>query len=143
MRRRFAGLQETNPARDIPAGIYLVQVQKAEYRWHSQKPFYILRLFVLEPKQLSGQRISGRLYCTPKALWKLGWFLRDFVYNPDLLGSEEIDDKALLGLRGVVKISYTTLNGRSLLNFDGFAPASQWEDLSASAVPKLGSGGVR
>jgi hypothetical protein len=53
--------------------------------------------------------ISGRVYCTAKALWKLGWFLRDF----------------LSGLRGVVKISHTTVNGTSLLNFDWFAPASQ------------------
>ena len=143
MKRRFAGLQETNTAGDTPDGIYLVQVQKAEYQWHPQKPFYILRLFVLEPKELSGQSISGRLYCTPKALWKLGWFLRDFLYDPDLLGSEEIDEKALLGLRGVVKISHTTLNGRSLLNFDGFAPASHWEELSSGSIPKLESGGTR
>ena len=60
-------------------------------------------------------------------------FLRDFVYDPESLGREEIDEKALSGLRGVVKISHTTVNGTSLLNFDGFAPASQWEELSCSS----------
>ena len=30
-----------------------------------------------------------------------------------------------------VKISHTVVNGASLVNFDGFAPASQWEELSA------------
>ena len=50
--------------------------------------------------------ISGRVYCIAKALWKLGWFLRDFLYDPDLLGREEVDEKALSGLRGVVKISH-------------------------------------
>jgi hypothetical protein len=138
MRRHIAGLQEANSARDLPDGIYLVQVQKTEYRWHAEKPFYILRLSVLEPKELSGHAISGRLYCTSKALWKLGWFLRDFLYDPDLLGSEEIDEKAVLGLRGVVKISHTMRHGRSLLNFNGFAPASHWEELSSSSGPKLG-----
>jgi hypothetical protein len=64
-------------------------------------------------------------------LWKLGWFLRDFVYDPELFGREEIDEKALFGLRGIVKISHTTVNGTTLLNFDGFAPASQSEELSA------------
>ena len=87
-----------------------------------------------------GRTISGRLYCTSKALWKLGWFLRDFLYDPELFGREEIDEKALCGLRGVVKISHTTLHGRSLLNFDGFAPASQWEELSAASAPSLRSG---
>jgi hypothetical protein len=134
MRRRFAGLQETGSATQIPNGIFLVRVQKAEYRWHAQKPFYTLRLSVLEPKDMAGRTLSGRLYCTPKALWKLGWFLRDFLYDPDLLGTEEIDDKALFGLRGVVKISHTTLNGRLLVNLDGFAPASQWQELSSASA---------
>jgi hypothetical protein len=142
MKRRFVGLQETTVASDVPDGIFLVRVEKAEYRWHAQKPFYTLRLTVLEPKELAGRRISGRLYCTSKALWKLGRFLRDFLYDRDLLGSEEIDEKALFGLRGVVKISHSTLNGRSLLNLDGFAPASQWEELSSGSAPKASSSEV-
>jgi hypothetical protein len=32
----------------------------------------------------------------------------------------------------VVKISHTMLHGISLINLDGFAPASQWEKLSAA-----------
>src|SRR5436190_8446445 len=142
MKRRFSGLQETASENEVPDGIFLVRVEKTEYRWHTQKPFYILRLSVLEPKELADRRISGRLYCTARALWKLGWFLRDFLYDPDLLGSEEIDEKALFGLRGVVKVSHTTLNGRSLLNLDGFAPASQWEELSATSAPKTSNSEV-
>ncbi|MGE5736782.1 MAG: hypothetical protein ACM34E_16940 [Acidobacteriota bacterium] len=142
MKRRFAGLHETASANEVPDGIFLVRVQKAEYRWHPQKPFYILRLSVLEPRELAGRRISGRLYCTSKALWKLGWFLRDFLYDPDLLGSEDIDEKALFGLRGVVKVSHTILAGRALLNLDGFAPASQWEELSAASPQKASNSEV-
>jgi hypothetical protein len=57
-----------------------------------------------------------------------------------LLGREEVDEKALSGLRGVVKISHTTVNGTSRLNFDGFAPASRWTELaSASCLKKAGS----
>ena len=56
-----------------------------------------------------------------------------------MLGHDEVDDKNLVGLRGVVKISHTVLNGTTLLNLDGFAPASQWEELSvASAVSASG-----
>jgi hypothetical protein len=70
-------------------------------------------------------------------MWKLGWFLRDFLYDPESLTRDEIDERALRGLVGVVKISHTVLNGVSLVNFDGFAPASQWVELSAgSSVPK-------
>jgi hypothetical protein len=96
---------------------------------------------ILEPHEFAGQVISGRVYCTAKALWKLGWFLRDFLYDPELLGREEVDEKALSGLRGVVKISHCIVNGSSMLNFDGFAPASQWSDLSsASSLKRTGSG---
>jgi hypothetical protein len=139
MKRRFAGLQETASAKQVTDGIFFVRVDKAEYRWHAQKPFYILRLSILEPQEIAGRTVSGRLYCTSKALWKLGWFLRDFLYDPELLGREEIDEKALSGLRGVVKISHAIVNGRSLLNFDGFAPASQWEELSSASAPQLRS----
>jgi len=55
-------------------------------------------------------------------MWKLGWFLRDFLYDPELLSQDEIDEHALRGLIGVVKISHTVVNGISLVNFDGFAP---------------------
>ena len=50
MKRRFAGLQETDSANRMQDGIFLVRVQKVEYRWHAQKPFYSLRLFVINPK---------------------------------------------------------------------------------------------
>jgi hypothetical protein len=136
MKRRIEGLSSTvlNRENDVPDGVFLVRVDRAQYRWHQQKPYYSLRLTVLEPQDMVGRVVSGRLYCTAKALWKLGWFLRDFLYDPDLLSTEEVDEKALPGLRGVVKISHTTVNGTSLLNFDGFAPASQWEELSCSSV---------
>ena len=137
MKRQVPGLADTThdsrPA--IPDGIFLVRVDRAQFRWHPQKPFYLLRLSILEPKELAGQSILGRLYSTQKAMWKLGWFLRDFLYDPELLAHEQIDDKALPGLRGVVKVSHTVINGVSLTNLDGFAPASQWEELSAGFLP--------
>ena len=40
------------------------------------------------------------------------------------------DEKALLGLKGVVRTSRKTLAGRSFQNLDGFAPAAEWESLS-------------
>jgi len=138
MKRQVPGLAET--ARDsrpqIPAGIFLVRVDGAQFRWRAHKPFYVLRLSILEPRGLAGQSIVGRLYCTQKAMWKLGWFLRDFLYDPELLAHEQVDEKALPGLRGVVKISHSVING---INLDGFAPASQWEELSgppASSAPR-------
>lgn len=139
MKRQVPGLADV--ARDsrpeIPDGIFLVRVDRAQFRWHAQKPFYVLRLSILEPKETSGQSIVGRLYCTQKAMWKLSWFLRDFLYDPELLAHEQIDEKALPGLCGVVKISHTVVNGISLVNLDGFAPASQWEELSAGLVSRV------
>ena len=134
MKRHIQGLRDTarSAADDLPDGVFLVRVDKAQYRWQAQRPFYQLRLSVLEPCEYAGRVICGRVYCTTKALWKLGWFLRDFLYDPELLGREELDEKALSGLRGVVKVSHCTVNGTSLLNFDGFAPASQWEELAPS-----------
>jgi hypothetical protein len=77
---------------------------------------------------------SGRLYCTERALWKLNWFLRDFGYDSDLLHQDQIDERALLKLRGVVRTSHVTLNGRSFQNLEAFAPAPEWEELSCESV---------
>jgi hypothetical protein len=134
MKRQLPGLSDTagESQPSIPDGIYLVRVDGAQYRWHAQKPFYALKLSVLEPKLYLENLIASRLYCTAKAMWKLGWFLRDFIYDPDLLSQSEVDERALRGLVGVVKVSHTIINGIRLVNLDGFAPASQWEELSPS-----------
>jgi hypothetical protein len=135
MRRRIQGLHEADQsaAGQVRDGLLLVQVERAYHRWESRKPFYLLRFTILEPKELSEHSVSGRLYCTQRALWKLNWFLRDFGYDTELLGRDEIDEKSLVGLRGVIKISHVVVNGTSLLNLDGFAPAGQWEELSSAS----------
>jgi len=134
MKRRIQGLHEADhsASNQVPDGLLLVKVERAQHRWDTRKPFYLLRFSVIEPTKLAGWSVTGRLYCTPKALWKLNWFLREFGYDAELLGRDEIDDKSLVGLRGVIKISHVVVNGTSLLNLDGFAPASQWDELSAS-----------
>ncbi len=131
MKRRFPGLsQAALPMNEVPDGVYLVRVERVHYRWDKQKPYYKLSFAVLEPKQLAGTSLSGRLYCTERALWKLSWFLRDFGYDQELLGRDELEEKRIVGLLGVVKISHTTVNGRSYLNLDAFAPAGEWDEYS-------------
>ncbi len=132
MKRRFPGLHQASQPAEVTDGLYLVRVHRAQYRWHAQKPFYAMQLAVLEPKGFAGSLLSGRIYCTEKALWKLSWFLRDFGYDTELLGHDELEERRLVGLTGVVKITHTTVHGTSLLNFDGFASAARWEDLSGS-----------
>jgi hypothetical protein len=134
MKRQLSGLSAAvQEAGTVPPdGLYLVRVDSALYRWHAQKPFYSLRLSVLEPTEFVGSSIASRLYCTVKAIWKLAWFLRDFLYDPELLSQNEVDERALRSLMGVVKISHTVVNGIRLVNLDGFAPASKWQELSAT-----------
>ena len=52
MTHRFQGLNQTArtvASGELPDGIYLVRAEKVQYRWHVRKPFYFLRLSVLEP----------------------------------------------------------------------------------------------
>ena len=131
MKRHIPGLQQAAPTENNDLeGVFLARVERAFYRWDLRKPFFALRFVVLEPKEQAGHCFPGRLYCTAKALWKLHWFLRDFSYDSELLGRDEVEERALVGLRGVVRVSHTTLNGRSFLNLDGFAPAGEWEELA-------------
>jgi len=132
MKRQITGLHAADrcSADQVPDGVFLVRVQRVTFRRQAQKPYYTLALSVVQPHRFSGGILSGRLYCAPKALWKLNWFLRDFGYDTDLLGRDEVDEKQLVGLTGVVKISHIVFNHSSLLRLDGFAPAERWEELS-------------
>jgi hypothetical protein len=132
MKRQITGLHDADRCGvgQIPDGVFLVRVQRAKFQRQAQKRYYTLTLSILEPVRFAGQGISSRLYCSPKALWKLNWFLRDFGYDTELLGRDEVDERQLIGLKGIVKISRIVFNGASLLRFDGFAPAGRWEELS-------------
>lgn len=61
----------------------------------------------------------------PMVALKRDWFLRDFGYDADLLGRDEIEERSLLGLTGVVRTSLRTLPGRAFLNLEAFAPAGE------------------
>jgi len=135
MKRQFPGLHaEARNGDCLLEGTFLVRVDRAFYRQDAQKPFFALRFVILEPKEHLAQTISGRLYCTPRALWKLNWFLRDFGYDTDLLGRDEVDERSLLGLIGVIRTSRTTLQGRSFLNLEGFAPQAEWDELAPATT---------
>jgi hypothetical protein len=135
MKRHIPGLHSRQQDREsLLEGLFLVRVDSSFYRWHPQKPFLSVRFVVLEPEPFAGRSLSGRLYCTERALWKLNWFLRDFGYDPDLLSRDQVDEQALLKLCGVVRTSNVTLNGRCFQNLEAFAPAAQWEELSCEAV---------
>ena len=134
MRRHIPGLHSGH--QDLVSnldGIFLVRVEGASYRWHSHKPFLALRFRILEPSSFEAVYFSGRLYSTERALWKLNWFLRDFGYDTELFSRDQIDEKALLNLRGVVRTTFTNLNGRSYQNLDSFAPAAEWDALSCTS----------
>jgi hypothetical protein len=135
VRRQIPGLHsgQQDPESNLD-GLFLVRVERAAYRWHRQKSFLELRFMILEPKAVASRSFSGRLYCTERALWKLNWFLRDFGYDTELLNRDQVDEKAVLSLRGIVRTSHTTLNGRSYQNLDAFAPAGEWEALSCESI---------
>jgi hypothetical protein len=127
MKRHFPGLAQAGQSEEnLPDGEYLVEVTRIKYRWHQQKPFYSLQFQVLAPEGFRSRTVAGRLYCSVKALWKLNWFLTDFGYDPELLTSDDIDEKAVVGLKGMLRLSQRSVNGRSFPNFEAFAPADRW-----------------
>jgi hypothetical protein len=135
MRRHIPGLHFQQRGADSNLdGIFLVRIERATYRWHREKPFLELRFIILAPQSHVSQSFSGRLYCTVRALWKLNWFLTDFGYDTELLNREQVDEKALLNLRGIVRTSHMALNGRSYQNLDAFAPAGEWQALCVTPI---------
>lgn len=135
MRRHTPGLHSRGQTlEDSLNGLFLVRIDKASYRLRPQKPFLALHFAVLEPIPVEARSFDGRLYCTRKALWKLEWFLRDFGYDAELLDRDQVDEKALVGLRGIIRTSQTMVNGRSYQNLDSFAAVEDWPTLNSAAI---------
>jgi hypothetical protein len=70
MKRQMTGLHAADrcAADQIRDGVFLVRVQRVQFRRQAQKPYYTLALAVLEPSRCAGHILSSRLYCSPKAL---------------------------------------------------------------------------
>jgi len=135
VKRRVPGLHlGTGDEGGVLEGLFLVRIDRVFYRWHPKKPYFALRFSVLDPKEAAGQIISGRLYCNAKALWKLNWFLRDFGYEDDMLERDEVDERGLHGLKGVLRTSCTIRGRRMFQSLDAFAPAMEW---TLAATPTL------
>jgi hypothetical protein len=143
MRRQIPGLHSTQPSGVPLEGLFLVRVQWASHRWHIQKPYLSVRFVVLEPSAFQNRSFSGRFYSTERALWKLNWFLRDFGYDQELFAQDQVDEKALINLRGVVRTSHVTMMGRTYQNLEGFAPAADWDELSSETRERQAEGSTR
>ncbi len=51
MNRRIPGLhQQAQNGDDILEGVFLVRVERASYRYHPQKPFFVLHFAILNPE---------------------------------------------------------------------------------------------
>ena len=48
----------------------------------------------------------------------------------ELLSQDQIDEKALINLRGIVRTTYKPVKGHVFQNLEAFAPKANWAELS-------------
>jgi hypothetical protein len=135
VRTHIQGLNQVSERKPLVEGQYRARVVKFEPAGHAAKPCRMATFLVLEPAAYAGRHVRTRLYCHDRALWKLRWFLSDFGYDPELLAAEELDDRRVVGLEGVIRLSYWGLNGNRRLDVQGFAKLDCWAELSQSVHP--------
>jgi hypothetical protein len=52
MKRRIEGLHDEQRPEDVTLeGAFLVRVDRVFYRWHPERPFYVLTFAILEPSE--------------------------------------------------------------------------------------------
>jgi hypothetical protein len=139
---KIPGLRRASEfAHDLPDGLYLVEVRTAAYRRKLPKPYFAIEFVVIEPNTHTGKMLPARVYSTPRALWKLHWFLCDFGYDRALIDRDEVDERALVGMKGVVRLSQAFVDRNQYLNIDAFMPADKWLEVAKSdrqmSSPKL------
>jgi len=129
MQTKIQGLDQPKERKSLE-GPYLVRVVRFEPAGHAAKPCRSATFLVLDPVPYSGRYVRTRLYCHERALWKLRWFLRDFGYDQELMAAEELDDRQVVGLEGVIRLAFWGTNGQRHLDVQGFAPKEEWTELS-------------
>ena len=135
MRMRIQGLSQVSERKPLIEGSYRARVVRFEPAGHAPNPCRAATFLILEPAGYAGRFIRTRLYCHERALWKLRWFLSDFRYDTELLAAEELDDRRVVGLEGVIRLAYWGSDGHRRLDVQGFAPSERWGDLSVHQPP--------
>lgn len=136
MRTRIQGLNQVNERKPLTEGLYRARVVRFEPAGHAAKPCRTATFLILEPAPYSGRYVRTRLYCHERALWKLRWFLSDFGYDPGLMAAEELDDRRVVGLEGVIRLSFWGSDGHRRLDVQGFASLDRWTELSQNQAPR-------
>ena len=131
MRVKIQGLSQVPEKVSLLEGTYRARVVRFGPAGHASKPCRAATFLILDPAPFAGLYVRTRLYCHPRALWKLRWFLVDFNYDPELLAAEQLDDRRVVGLEGVIRLAYWGDDGRRRLDVQGFAPSERWSELTA------------
>jgi hypothetical protein len=129
MRIKIQGLNHVRERIPLVEGLYRARVVRFEPAGHAAKPCRAVTFLILEPAAYAGRHVRTRLYCHDRALWKLHWFLSDFGYDAELLAAEELDDRRVVGLEGVIRLAYWGTDGSRRLDVEGFAPTERWPEL--------------
>jgi hypothetical protein len=132
---RIQGLSQVSERKPLVEGSYRARVVRFGPAGHAPKPCRAATFLILEPAPYAGRFVRTRLYCHERALWKLRWFLNDFDYDAELLAADELDDRRVVGLEGVIRLAYWGNDGHRRLDVQGFAPSERWADLSVHQLP--------
>jgi hypothetical protein len=135
MRTKIQGLSQERERIPLVEGLYRARVVRFELAGHAAKPCRAATFLILDPPQYAGRHIRTRLYCHERALWKLRWFLSDFGYDAGLLAADELDDRRVVGLEGVIRLAHWGSDGHRRLDVQGFAPAERWAELGRESQP--------
>ena len=106
MRIKIQGLSQQIERAPLVEGLYRARVVRFEPAGHAPNPCRVVSFLILAPDRFAGRHVRTRLYCHERALWKLRWFLSDFGYDSELFASEELDDRRVIGLEGVIRLAY-------------------------------------
>ncbi len=135
MRTKIQGLSQATERNPLVEGSYRARVVRCGPAGHAAKPCLAATFLILEPAPYAGRYVRTRLYCHDRALWKLRWFLNDFNYDAELLAADELDDRRVVGLEGVIRLAYWGNDGHRRLDVQGFAHSERWGDLPVHQPP--------
>jgi hypothetical protein len=125
LRTKIPGLSQAPERNPLVEGSYLARVVRFGPAGHAAKPCVAATFLILGTVPYSDRYVRTRLYCHDRALWKLRWFVHDFNYGADLLAGDDLDDRGVVGLEGVIRLAYGGTTATAVWMFRASLPASR------------------
>ena len=138
MRTKIQGLSQATERNPLVEGPYRARVVRFGPAGHAAKPCRSSDVLDSRPCPLCRPLCAHRgSIATNGRSGSFAGSCRTSTTTAELLAADELDDRRVVGLEGVIRLAYWGNDGHRRLDVQGFAPSERWGDLIRSSTAQV------